>query len=59
MTTEKDMASAEHKLTLSMCGPRDCEHKWDGPEVLFENGGSVSCSKCGMLAIDHAIWEGP
>lgn len=30
-----------------------CEHDWTGPDVKFENGASVSCAKCGMLAIDH------
>ena len=38
---------------------KDCEHQWDGLVVEFEGGGSVSCSKCGMLAIDHGIMCGP
>lgn len=38
-----------------------CDHRWDGAgeSILYEDGGSmasVSCSRCGMLAIDHDIW---
>lgn len=32
-----------------------CEHKWDGPEEEYENGSSVTCSKCGMSAISHSM----
>jgi hypothetical protein len=28
-----------------------CEHDWSGPEVKVEYGSSVSCAKCGGLAI--------
>lgn len=38
---------------------RDCDHSWDGPVVEFSNGASVSCSGCGMLAIDHDCAVGP
>jgi hypothetical protein len=38
---------------------RDCGHKWDGPWVEFENGGSVSCSVCGMTAMHHDMVRGP
>ena len=30
-----------------------CDHDWTGPEVAIENGSSVSCAKCGTLAINH------
>lgn len=38
-----------------------CGHQWDGEgeSVIYEDGGgmeSASCSKCGMLAIDHSMW---
>lgn len=41
-----------------------CGHRWDGKgeEILYEDGGgmsSVSCSKCGMLAIGHSMWALP
>jgi hypothetical protein len=38
-----------------------CGHQWDGEgeSITYEDGGgmeSASCSKCGMLAIDHSMW---
>lgn len=49
------------------CPDGPCEHQWDGPWVEFKNdhdseglsGGSSSCSKCGMLSMDHDIWVLP
>jgi len=38
---------------------KDCDHKWDGPAVDLENGWSVTCSKCGMLASSHDCLVGP
>ena len=38
------------RLTIAVT-PR-CEHDWSGPEIKFPNGASVSCAKCGALAID-------
>ena len=32
-----------------------CEHKWDGPEYEGESFGSVTCSKCGTLAMSHDL----
>jgi len=29
---------------------RDCGHKFDGPWKELENGGSVTCSICGITA---------
>lgn len=62
----------ERAVTVFACGPqsakcrcncnaesRDCEHKWDGPWKELERGGSVTCSRCGMTAIDHDMWVGP
>lgn len=42
------------------CPDGPCEHVWDGPGVDFENGGgSVDCSRCGMVAMDHDLWVMP
>lgn len=51
--------NARCKCECCQGGP--CEHQWDGEgaSVTYEDGGnmeSVSCSKCGMLAIDHSMW---
>lgn len=32
-----------------------CDHDWTGPEVAIDQGSSISCAKCGMLAINHDI----
>lgn len=32
-----------------------CAHKWDGPVVVLQDGESVTCSNCGMLAIDDRV----
>ena len=37
------------------CPDGPCQHDWSGPWVEFENGGSTSCSRCGMLAMNHDI----
>jgi hypothetical protein len=44
-------------ITAIVCSAPKCtdgseEHKWDGPVVMRGNMGSVSCSKCGVLAFD-------
>ena len=41
--------------------PKSCEHEWTGEWVKeVESGGatieSTTCSRCGMRAIDHALW---
>ena len=33
-----------------------CEHKWDGPWVEEASGASVTCSRCGMLSMQHDMW---
>ena len=58
---QPDIDSERPRITGFICG-RGCingEHQWDGPEVRIDHGGSVSCSKCGMLAIDVDLWEMP
>ena len=37
----------------------DCEHVWDGEFVESDSMASATCSKCGMLAIDHSLRCGP
>ena len=49
------------EVTIHVCGPdvKGCNHDSDGP--MFEDPGgawlSASCSKCGSLSIDRAVWE--
>ena len=60
---------SEPKVVIHTCGPstakcvckcpESCEHKWDGPNQEFLNGVSVTCSRCGMTAIQHAMWVCP
>lgn len=40
---------------------KDCDHRWNGKVVEFDNGRgeTVTCSKCGMLAVDHDCEVGP
>ena len=56
---------------IFMCGPqsrsckcncpKSCEHDFTGPVVEFDEGrgGTVTCKKCGMWAINHDIWVLP
>lgn len=39
----------------------DCDHDRDGPSWESEDGraGSVSCSKCGVTAMQHDMAVGP
>lgn len=44
-------------ITAFACPPL-CEHQFDGPEIqVGESCFSRTCSKCGMAAIDVAMWE--
>lgn len=57
-------SSTRCRCECSPEGGRKCEHQWDGEgtSVTYEDGGgmeSASCSKCGMLAIDHDLWVLP
>jgi len=51
------------KLSFSDCMNKhyvkDCGHSFTGATVKFENGSSVTCFKCGMLAINHDMKVGP
>lgn len=38
---------------------RDCDHQWDGKEIAIHHGASITCSKCGMSAINHDMEAGP
>lgn len=58
-----DCENCQKELSVFMCGKR-CAHSWDGPGVEGErdDGGgfsSVTCSKCGIAAIDACMLEGP
>lgn len=54
-TVMPEFAEDPSKLPCKCNCPESCEHKWDGPEVEFDEGrgSSVSCSKCGTTAIEH------
>jgi hypothetical protein len=61
MTDKEKRGAEENKpaITAIACSPKCIggkDHQWDGPIVKLERGGSVSCSKCGMLAIEEAMW---
>lgn len=42
---------AGNKVTLQMCPP-PCEHEWTGNPEHSTFGSSLTCSKCGVRAID-------
>lgn len=35
------------------CPDGPCQHIWDGPEYRDDNSSSVTCSRCGAVALDH------
>lgn len=39
------------------CPTGPCEHRWDGPEWVSENGcaSSCTCSRCGTTAMSHSL----
>ncbi len=47
-------------LTIFLCGPKKCEHDYQGGEDVIENGENrgwtAVCVKCGARAIDEAAW---
>lgn len=66
MTTNDDV------LQVVTCGPQSskcrcqcpdghCDHKWDGEGWEGEDGlsGSSTCSRCGMIRMEHDTWVGP
>lgn len=52
------MAPAKEPTTMILCGPKGCDHQWDGPWHEFEDGlgGEATCSKCGTGALNHSLW---
>jgi len=38
---------------------KDCEHIWDGPPVVDDRFRSVTCSNCGITALEHDLKHGP
>ncbi len=53
-------STAKCKCECGSNGPK-CGHQWDGPEWESEDGlsGSSTCSKCGMVRMDHDMWVCP
>lgn len=37
----------------------DCDHQWNGPWEELPDGGTVTCSKCGISACSHDTEVGP
>jgi hypothetical protein len=56
VTTEK---TEEEPITVFMCGTGDCDHVWDGPGIEWDTGEAATCSKCGVDAMTHSLWNGP
>lgn len=54
-------ASGSGRITLMVCGPSKCEHDYNRFEDVVKDGrvvgGTAVCSKCGVAAIDDAMWE--
>jgi len=47
-------------VTVFICGPKSCEHDWDGPVAELPDGGATAtCSKCGAWAFNVYMLEGP
>lgn len=58
-------------IQVFMCGPSrakcechcpdSCGHVWDGPTWTSEDGlaQSATCSRCGMVQMDHDMWVLP
>ena len=52
------MTDQNDGITVFVCGSKACKHQWDGPQVEFDNGGTVTCSLCGAWAINVSMLEG-
>ena len=63
---------ANSDISIHHCGPQSekrkcrcgypegtCEHIWNGPSEDTENSSSVTCSKCGLSALQHDLWVMP
>ena len=54
---------ANEPVTVFTCGPKLCVSgdgkpcDDDGPGVVWDSGGSTTCSRCGSAAIDRCMWE--
>jgi hypothetical protein len=55
--------SEQGEVTTFACGgrcPKDGKpHVWDGPEARSATMTSVTCSKCGLAAIDYDTMSAP
>jgi hypothetical protein len=60
MTDQDKPQNNPVSLTRQVCGPQCSDgtenHDWSGPVQRFGNGGTVTCAKCGMAAIDYSMW---
>jgi hypothetical protein len=66
-----EMKDPKQVITIHVCGPssdkcechcpESCGHKWDGPEKELDEGRcvTVTCSRCGMTAMEHSMWVDP
>ena len=69
---EQALVDHDPEVSVHMCGPQSakcsckcpdgpCEHVWDGPEEVFDDGrgSSATCSRCKMTAMAHDMWVCP
>lgn len=61
MTTITGFVCSASREKCECCCPKSCGHKWDGPCETSEDGRAswVTCSRCGMAALDHDLWVMP
>lgn len=57
---DKEPLADEIPFTRFVCGPQCSDgtdnHDWSGPVRVLERGGTSTCAKCGMAAIDYSMW---
>lgn len=41
------------------CPDGPCQHEWNGPWEESDYGGSITCSRCGMDNMSHALRTAP
>lgn len=69
MEEREDQFPAQEQPVIGeyLCDPTVCpkaaapgeKHRWDGPTIEGACFSSVSCSRCGALAIDVDQWTAP
>lgn len=56
-----EQGALKKEVTAIVCSAPKCtegEHKWDGPTVQVGRAYSVSCSKCGISALEVDTFMG-